>query len=101
MASLHEAWRRWGEKPKALEEYQETPPHLVPPLEAFSFLRQLRSSNEVGLQPVSLTDVQMYICGVLRYSDPNYVRWMTEIIVGCDAEERRVVHELMKSRTGS
>lgn len=96
MDSLYEAWKRWGDKPEALSSYQETPPHFTPALEAFNFLKQMRAVTETGIQPLSLIDVQMYITGVLRYSDPDYTRWLIEMVIACDSAEREVARELTK-----
>lgn len=101
MASLYEAWKRWGEKPKVLEDYDTLPSHFGPAIDAFNFLKQLRPMSESGPQPIPLTDVQMYICGILRYSDPNYVRWMVELVVACDSAERQVIQESLSERVNS
>jgi hypothetical protein len=95
LVSLYEAWRRWGEKPKILEEYEVLPPHFSPVITAYNFLKQLRDHSETGLKPLSLKDVHLYICEVLRYSDDEYSRWMIEMVVACDIAERQAFRESM------
>lgn len=101
MASLYEAWRRWGEKPKVLQDYDTLPSHFSPAIDAFHFLKQLRPMSESGPQPIPLSDVQMYICTILRYSDADYIRWMVELIVACDVAERQAIQESLSERVGS
>jgi len=43
----------------------------------------------------------MYIYTTLRYSDPVYTRWLTEVVVGCDAAERRVISQKLSEKQGT
>ena len=83
------------------DELPELPLHFNEAFRILNFLKQLRPSNESGYQPIPLSDVQMYICTVLRYSDAIYTRWLTEGVVGCDAAERRVISQKLSEKQGT
>lgn len=92
-------WKKTGDKPKQLELQDDFPVYFDPAVKAFNFLKKLRHENENGIMPISLSDVEVYLTRTLSYSDPEYIRWMTEVIVACDEAERKVVKDkIMEAR---
>jgi hypothetical protein len=82
-----------GEKPHQLSLQEEPFPHYSPVFTVFNALKHTRGMTETGLTSIPLTDILLYIKEVLGYSDRNYIRWLCEMVMACDSEERLTVQE--------
>lgn len=88
-----------GEKPHQLSLQEEPYDYYSPVFTVYNALKNTRRMTDAGLTSLTLSDILLYIKEVLGYSDATYVRWLCEMVMACDYEERLVVQEGISSKT--